>query len=443
MMELTGDAHGGALRQQIISGKPYPIKYLMAFGINHRMWPDSDLTLKALKKLDFFVNIELFLTDACKYADIVLPACTSVERSELKTYGGGYTILTSPAIEPLYESKSDADIVFELAQRLDIDDDLLKKGYEYNLDWTFEPSGFTVADLKKSQLGIMVPQTPVKYKRYEDEGFPTPSGKVECASEIIRERQPLCSPLPVYIPPGLSKEADPKLAGEYPLILNTGSRLPMFIHSETFRLPWARSLRPDPAADINPADAEALGLSQGDDILISTPKGRIRVKANITELALKGAVFMYHGYKEADVNTLIEADYLDPISGFPGFKSLLCRVEKADAEAEKTIVDAKHADADAENTENELFRVDPALCVGCYACAVACMDQNDIDPAVEDAPVFFGSQSRLKNFPNETLRHKTGRKTRDCEACRVRARSGLPPACVSVCPTHALTVTGL
>ena len=328
-MELTSDAHGGWLRQQILTEDPYPIKYLMAFGINHRMWPDTDYTIEALKKLDFFVNIDVFFTDTCKYADVVLPACTSVERSELKTYLNGYVLYTAPAISPLYESKSDADVIFELAKRLDTGDELMRQGYEHNLDWIIEPGGMTIAGLKKQPGGIMAPQTPQRFKSYEENGFATPTGKVEFTSELIRRVQPSCSPLPVYEPPKMSKETQPEIAKDYPFILNTGSRLPMYQHSRTFRLPWIRSLRPLPGADINREDAAALGISQGDRILVSTPKAAIGLTANLSDMGQRGVVYIYHGYRDADVNTLIDADYLDPVSGFPGFKSLLCRVEKA------------------------------------------------------------------------------------------------------------------
>ena len=328
-MELVNDAHGGKLHEQILTKKPYPISHLMAFGLNTRMWPDTQKTIEALKSLEFFVNLDIFHTPACDYADIVLPVCTSVERSELKTYGNGYAIYTTPAIEPLFESKSDAEVIFELARRLDGSDDLIKKGYEYNLDWVFEPSGMSVAGLKEEPLGVMAPLSPATFKQYEEEGFHTPSGKVECVSEVIKRLQPSCAPLPVYEPSKISRETQPELAKEYPFVLNTGSRLPMYQHSRTFRLPWTKSLRPAPSADINEGDANALGICQGDDLFVSTPKARIKVKANISEMVLEGVVHIYHGYADADVNTLIDADYLDPVSGFPGFKSLLCKIEKA------------------------------------------------------------------------------------------------------------------
>jgi anaerobic selenocysteine-containing dehydrogenase len=72
----------------------------------------------------------------------------------------------------------------------------------------------------------------------------------------------------------------------------------------------------------------ARGIGPNDWVFIETSKGKIRVRANLTETVLPGVVHMFHGIGEADVNSLIEPDYLDPISGFPGFKSVPCQVTK-------------------------------------------------------------------------------------------------------------------
>nr|WP_277998814.1 molybdopterin oxidoreductase family protein [Moorella sulfitireducens] len=167
-------------------------------------------------------------------------------------------------------------------------------------------------------------------KKYIHKGFPTPSGKVEFKSLLLEKYNSFFryDVLPIYRPPKYSPEATPELAKNYPFILNTGSRLPMFIHSRTFRLSWTRNLRPEPAADINPGDARRLGITQGDIIRLATPKGAITVKANITKIVQPGVIHMYHAYPEADVNTLLEADYLDPVSGYPGYKAILCNIEK-------------------------------------------------------------------------------------------------------------------
>jgi anaerobic selenocysteine-containing dehydrogenase len=329
---IDEEAQAMHLPYQIRTGKPYPLRALIGFGMNHKMWPDPNGLLESLGKMDFFVNVDIFMTDTCKHADIVLPACTSVERSELRCYGMGYIIFTQPAIPPLYDSRSDVKIIYELAAKLGFDDPLFKAGYEANVDWILEPSGISVAELKKHPGGMFVPN-PMKLseKKYLERGFHTPSGKMEFKSSVLEKYEGRAGfeALPVYMPPKYSRESTPELAKEYPFILNTGSRLPMYVHTRTFRLTWTNGLRPNhPAADISPADAARIGIKQDEVIRISTPKDAIVVKANLTQMVQPGVIHMYHGHSEANVNLLFEGDYLDPLSGFPGFKSALCKVEK-------------------------------------------------------------------------------------------------------------------
>ncbi|MBU2497554.1 MAG: molybdopterin-dependent oxidoreductase [Proteobacteria bacterium] len=325
--KLIPQAQAMHLPFQIQSGKPYPIRGVVGFGMNHRMWPASDIMYASLKKLDFFVHIDLFMTDTCRAADIVLPACTSFERSELKFYPEKYVIWTQPVIAPLWESRSDAEIIFDLAKRIAPEDSLLQKGYEADVDWLLEPTGLTVAALKKTPAGqwrtnVQAPP----YRKYEKTGFPTPSRKMEFTSTILKDHG--LDPLPRFEEPRLSPRSRPELVKDFPLILTTGARLPMYIHSRTFRLPWTRGLRPDPMVDMHPADAEERGISQADWVTLSTPRHAIKVKANLTEIVPWGVANIYHGYVEPEVNRLIDPDYLDPISGFPGFKSLICQIKK-------------------------------------------------------------------------------------------------------------------
>jgi anaerobic selenocysteine-containing dehydrogenase len=207
------------------------------------------------------------------------------------------------------------------------EDTLMQKGYEACIDWMLEPTKLTVEKLKQYPAGLTVKDAKAPpFRKYEKNGFATPSGKMEFTSTILKELG--CDPLPVYKEPGLSPISTPDIAKDFPLILTTGSRLPMFVHSRTFRLDWTRSLRPDPMVDINPLDAMDRTISQEDWVSLSTPRGSIRVRANLTERVPPGVASMYHAYPEANVNLLVEPDYLDPISAYPGFKSLLCQVRK-------------------------------------------------------------------------------------------------------------------
>jgi anaerobic selenocysteine-containing dehydrogenase len=330
---VVPEAQGMHLPHQIQSGKPYPIRAMVGFGLNHRMWPGSDFMAESIQKLDFFVNVDIFATESTNLADVVLPACTSFERSELKIYPQRHVIWTEPVIRPQWESRSDAEIIFDLAKRMVPEDKLMKKGYEAAINWMLEPTKLTIDKLKKYPAGYTVTNVqPPPLKKYKTNGFGTPSGKMEFTSTILQETG--YDPLPRYNEPRLSPRSTPDIAKKYPLILTSGSRLPQFVHSRTFRLGWTRSLRPDPMVDINPVDAAARSISQEDWVSLFTSRNAIRVRANLTERVPPGVVSMFHAYPEANVNLLIEPDYLDPISAYPGFKSLLCDVKRiSDAEA--------------------------------------------------------------------------------------------------------------
>ena len=131
--------------------------------------------------------------------------------------------------------------------------------------------------------------------------------------------------LPTYREPPEGPIAAPQMAKKYPLVFNTGSREPMYVHSRHRNNPRLRELQPNPKLDINPRDAEVRGIKQSDDIIVETPSGAIKVKAHVSNLAQPGVVHMYHGWPQADVNTIL-ARTLDPISGYPAFKSQLCEV---------------------------------------------------------------------------------------------------------------------
>lgn len=313
------------LARQITEGTPYPVKAVFGMGMNFRMLPEDGYLAKALEKLDFFVNADLFMTDTCKLADIVLPVCSSLERGELETYGGGYAWFTQPAIHRVGESKSDAEIIQDLAIRMDLGDAELAAGYESNVDYMLSGLGVTVDQLKGAGVPVKVPNfTPYIAGTKLAQGLSTPSGKLELYSELIAAHPEWgLDPLPTYCDP--LDDADPE---RYPYVLCSGGRLPHAIHSRLHKVGWLRSLQPEPTAQISVEDAEALGLKAGDDMELFTERGTIRVKAKPSRRVQKGVVFFYHGYSEADVNSLMSRDHVDPYSGFPAYNATRCGMRK-------------------------------------------------------------------------------------------------------------------
>lgn len=313
------------LPRQIMEEKPYAIKAVFAMGMNFRMFPDDEYMVQALKKLDFFVDTDLFMTDTAKMADIVLPVCSSFERGEFMTYTGGYAWFTKPAIDRVGISKSDVEILCDLSKVMKLGDKELEAGYEQNIAFMIEDLDITLEQLKESSLPVRVPDVPeyVPERRLK-QGLNTPTGKFELYSELIASHpQWNLDALPTYCSP--MDEVDP---AEYPYVLCSGGRIPNAIHSRLHKVPWLRSLRPEPTADLSLEDAEALQIKEGDWMELYTERGSIFVKANPTSRAPRGVVFFYHGYSEADVNKLMSRTHVDPYSGFPAYNSTRCGMRK-------------------------------------------------------------------------------------------------------------------
>lgn len=318
------------LPRYIHEEKPYPVKAVLGMGMNHMMWPDSSYMLSALKKLDFFVEVELFMTETARYADIILPACTSLERSDVKIFSDGYVQCFPPAITPLGESRHDIQILFELAEALGLQDSHLQMSYEEYMDFIIEPTGLTVKEIQENG-GIMKTRNtlpPYQEKKYLKNGFATPSGKAELLSGVVERyaQEYHLNVLPEYrsleeIYPQYNKK-------QWPLLMNTGSRRPQFMHSRTYRMRWISQLEDNDILDIHPRDAGQYGIEEHDRVIISTPRGSIKATAHLTATVHPGVVHMYHGNEQANTSWLMAHDFLDPYSGYPGYKSFLCSVEK-------------------------------------------------------------------------------------------------------------------
>lgn len=150
--------------------------------------------------------------------------------------------------------------------------------------------------------------------------------------------------LPTYTEPPEGPRAQPERAKEYPFIMTTGRRIPVYFHSEHRQLPWCRELWPAPRVEINPADAQALGIEQGDWVWIETERGKIREVADLYYGIAPGVINCEHtwwmpefkaanrGYDQVNVNTLLNKDLRDPISGSTNLRAYNVKIYKATPE---------------------------------------------------------------------------------------------------------------
>lgn len=323
------EAQAISIPKSVLEGDPYETKAIMGFGLNYRMWPDSLRMKEALLKLDFFVDIDLFMTDSAKLADIVLPAASTAERSDLKFYPGGYVWYPAPAIEPLGESRSDEQVVCDLANIMDLDDPILRAGVVAVYDHLLRNQPFKIKDAS-APAPIKNPGfKPWQPGRAVDAGLPTPTGKVELSCSVIEDHPEWgLSSVPDYLEPFTEEEV-----AAYPFTLVAGARHKNRFHSRLVNNKWAATAAGQLTLQINPEDAGELGIKNGDIVEISTRAGKLELAAELTEISRRGSVNIYHDDPSAPANDIIPSDARDPYTGFPAFKSARCRIRKAEERA--------------------------------------------------------------------------------------------------------------
>ena len=155
------EAQCSRLADNILKEQPYPIKAVVSFGLNCRMWPQPRYLQKALSTLDFYVNTDLFWSDSCKMADLVLPAASAFERDVVINGKGGMFYLSEQAIKPLGEAKNDIEIMIGMLQAMQLEDEALDQGYEHYMDHVLQPSGLSIHELQEHPEGrkgkVLVP----------------------------------------------------------------------------------------------------------------------------------------------------------------------------------------------------------------------------------------------------------------------------------------------
>jgi anaerobic selenocysteine-containing dehydrogenase len=323
---LSPAAHNYKVWQAILTGTPYPVRAVYCQGNNMLVaYGNSGMVREALMSLDFFVVVDLFMTDTAKIADIVLPAATWMERNFVTVNNDTASInlfqLQQKVVE-VAECWTDFKILNALSKKLGIEEKMFPTDEAY-ADYLLEPSGLTFDEFKK-RGGISIPYS---FRKYEANGFRTPSGKVQLYDERIKDLG--FDPLPGYREPTESPVSTPELAHEYPLIITTGGRVPVFRHSELRNIPTLRAIVPDLLVSIHPETAKGLRINDGDEIIIESPRGSMEAKASLTEGISPGVVQVpSHWSGRNNVNLLMDNEHCAPMIGSTQLRCQLCRVQK-------------------------------------------------------------------------------------------------------------------
>jgi anaerobic selenocysteine-containing dehydrogenase len=325
----------------ITTNDPYPIKAWFIDGPNVALtYPDTRLVVEALKSLELLVVCTDTRSPTAELADFILPRAHPFEIDRVVVSGYGQWVMAAEqAVEPAGESWDDIKIFHELTERMK------RKGYldksfipwkdihEFN-DYRLKGMDLTFESLK--QRGKV--NLPLAYKKYEREGFGTPSGKVELYSSLLERHG--YDPLPGYQESPNSERSNPQLAEKYPLLLITSRKKYQFL-SRSPVCAWMRELDPYPELEIHPATAQERQIANGDLLWIETPKGGCKHKAKITDRihpkVVNGCFGWWfpeqsgpdHGCFEANINVMMAYEPPhDPIAGINNVQGVVCEVDK-------------------------------------------------------------------------------------------------------------------
>ncbi len=266
---------------------------------------------EALAKLDFFVVQDIFLTETAQLAHVVLPAATFAEKDGTFTNTDRRVQLVRKAVEPVGDTRADWWITSQIGQRMG------SKGFNFAHPLEIMEE---IARLTPSYGGI-------SYERLENGGlqWPCPT-KEHPGTPILHTAQFARGKgrfMPLEYKPPMELPDD-----DYPLLLTTERNLYHF-HTGTMsrKVAGLNTLRNEELVEINPKDASALGIADGEMIKVISRRGKVNAKAMVTEASPEGVISMSFHFAESPTNQLTNPA-LDPIAKIPELKVCAVRVER-------------------------------------------------------------------------------------------------------------------
>jgi len=282
-------------------------------------------------KIEFSVAQAIILENDALFADVVLPVCTQLEREDFGYHGLGprmnlggdqgnlVMVYMKKCIEPLGESKSDYEIARLVAERLGLEEeftegntveDWIKKCFER----TSLPEHISFEEFKEKGYYVFKfpddwPRNPGLRRFYDTgTGLKTPSGKIEFFSQRLAEKFPGDEerpPVPQYIAEGITHQESvtSARAKKYPLLVDSPHPRYRF-HSQYDTVSWLHEIPthkiikddyPYEALWMNPRDAEARNINQGDLVRIFNERGSVVTAAYVTERMMPGVVHIPNG----------------------------------------------------------------------------------------------------------------------------------------------------
>ena len=287
------------------------IKALYIMGENPALTdPDSDHAIRAMQALELLVVQDLFLTETAKLADVVLPAASFAEKDGTFSNTERRVSRVRQAIPQVGQAKPDWQIICEIAGRLG------------------SPMKYAGPEEIFEEIRRVTPSyAGISYQRLEAGGLQWPCPNAEHPGTVYLHKDRFSRGLGMFF---AIEHRDPAEMpdAEYPLYLTTGRLLYQY-HSGTMsrRAPGLVEKAPECRVEMAAADAASYGIADGQQVRIRTRRGKITAKAQISDKAIPGTIFLPFHYAEASANKLTNAA-LDPVSKIPEYKVCAVQIEK-------------------------------------------------------------------------------------------------------------------
>ncbi|MCB1245723.1 MAG: molybdopterin oxidoreductase family protein [Acidimicrobiia bacterium] len=285
--------------------------------------PDANFTRDALDKLEYYVNIDFFMSETARHADVILPGSLHEEDEGTVTTLEGRVVKINEAVPPPGNARRDWEIVCDLADRLgagayfsyDTTEDIFNELRVASRGGSADYYGITW-DRVVAEQGVFWPAPEIGHpgtpRLFEGGKFFHPDGRAK------------------FIPTPWRESAEvPDSA--YPLYLTTGRVVSQYLSgSQTRRIGALVDQYPEPLCEMHPVLAGELGVVEGDNVRVTSRRGTMVVPAKVVETIRPDTVFIpYHWPGQKSANLLTQRA-IDPISGIPEYKVSAVRVERAE-----------------------------------------------------------------------------------------------------------------
>jgi len=278
-----------------------PIHALFVYNSNPAaVCPNHNEVVRGLLRPDLFTVVhEQFFTDTTDYADIVLPATTFFEHKDLQAaYGHYYLQVSDQAMDPVGECRSNVELFRALAERMGFEEDCFHETVDAMIDRALDSPNPRLKGITRNRLEsehrirLNFPESAAKaaapFLPFAEGNFPTPSGKAEFYSETLR-RQGL-DPVVAFTPPEESRHGSESKAAGFPLEL-LARKPDNHLNTSFANVPSVRAMEPWIGdLEMHPADANARGVRDGDQVRAFNARGEIVLQARVDGAVPPGVV---------------------------------------------------------------------------------------------------------------------------------------------------------